>query len=448
MLEKTLKAHAASIGIADMESGMEDLPIYALADKEGIELAGLVMDASNGGVLAMVGGRNFKENQFNHATQGKRQVGSSVKPLYYTYALDNGFSPASKIDTPPLVIGDWRPENYSKEFTGQTTLRNSLVHSYNISSIQLFQALGASNVAKVFASLGLNWPVEDLSVALGSGEATLLQMVSAYSPFAREGNRVLPRYIDRIEDSKGKVILDASSPKLLLLNSRVNANAIHAKTKNLEKDSNVNSKKQAAKSLNKPNSSSKIYSSEAAYVGMRLMRDVIQFGTGTAAAGVSGGAGKTGTTNRYSDAWFLGVAPGLVGGVWMGFDDPKKSLGAGQGTGGKMAAPLWKELMLLAQKVVQNKKWTEPPNISYAKINPETGALSLDGGGVIVPLVPGTEPSSPTLRHVLGFSAFDALMSSSLGGQKISGDKTGEDSSKKPESVTPSDDTGSLRGLF
>jgi len=407
--------------------GMDHLEIYELSDKEGIEVAALIMNPENGGVHAMVGGTSFQKNQFNHATQAKRQVGSSVKPLYYTLALDRGYGPATKIDTPPIVLGDWRPENYTKEFSGRTILRTSLVHSYNISSIQIFQALGSKGISELFKKLGLAWPKEDLSIALGSGEATLLQMVSAYTPFANKGTRVLPRLISRIENQKGEVILDTSHPNLWLLK-------------------NASDGLLTTQGANKFSPHVSVFSPGASYVGMRLMQDVINYGTGSAAQGVPGAAGKTGTTNRYSDSWFLGVTPELAAGVWFGFDDQRKSLGSSQGTGGKMAAPLWRDLVLIAQKTLDKKKWVEPKDLAYAKVNPQTGDISLDGGGMLLPMLPGSEPNSSTLKHILGFSAFDSL-SSLEGGVSTSAPSAAVTSPISQGKPSEEEET-SLRDLF
>lgn len=359
---------------------------YGLTDTEGVESAVVVMDARNGDVLAMVGGAEFRNSQFNRATQAKRQVGSSVKPLYYSYAIDQGFSPASKIASPPIVIGDWKPENYSKEFTGTTTLRTSLINSFNISSIQLFQALGPSQVVNHFKHLGLDWPKEDLSIALGAGEATLLQMVRAYSPFSNEGRLAEPRYITKILSKTGEVLYDTGNDKLNVFANK--------ESTQVEVNSDV---QMGAKKLSEK---TRPLSAEASFVTVKIMQDIIRFGTGTGAAGVSPfAAGKTGTTNGYTDAWFMGVVPHLVTGVWVGFDDARKSLGT-DGTGGKMAAPIWREVMKHTLQLYPTAgDWSEPSGISYVKIDSQTGDIATGGGGIRVPLISGTEPNSSKARN-------------------------------------------------
>ena len=396
-------------------AGAEEPAYYLLTDAEGIEASALAMEATTGNVLAMVGGESFERNQFNRATQAKRQVGSSVKPLYYSLALSHGFSPASKIDTPPLVIGDWKPENYSKEFTGRTTLRTSLIQSFNISSLQLFQALGSSKVSAHFKKYGFHWPTGDLSVALGSGSASLLQMVQAYSPFANQGNIQQARYITKIEDRNGQSVYE----------SRIRSLRIE------------------------PVPETHVLSPAAAFVTTRVMQDVVRFGTGTRASGVPFASGKTGTSNNYRDAWFLGVTPYLVGGVWVGFDDPQKSMGS-EGTGGRMAAPIWREMMLEAYKrdLASHPKHTadypEPPGVSYVNVDLSSGDLS--PGGTRLPMVVGSEPNSPGARNALGIMASGDGGSGAAGAPGTGAGALG--SGTNPESPTNEEsDLSTLRGL-
>lgn len=433
-----------------------ELRFYQLTDTEGVEAAALVMNSHTGEVLAMVGGSDYAGSNFNRATQAKRQVGSSVKPLYYALAQDKGFSPASQIDSPPIVIGDWKPENYSKEFMGRTTLRTSLIHSYNIPSIQIFQALGMQTCSKHFRSLGLDWPEGDLSLALGSGEATLLQMTQAYSPFANAGKIAEAVYISRIENRHGKVIYEEGSPSL-----RVQpVSQLHASRSGSSqgaKDVALHAKNKNSGTLANSKTNLQVLSPEAAYVTVQMMQDVVRFGTGTRAAGVPFAAGKTGTTNGYSDAWFMGVVPSLVGGVWVGFDDSRKSLGASEGTGGKMAAPLWQAIMLSATKLYPQQAWREPDGITHVRIDPETGHLALGGGGLSISAVEGTQPGAPGARNALGLSAFDSDASgrSSDGSGASGGAANGADggdttASPSSSSSQPSgeSDSNALRSMF
>ncbi|MFZ9520225.1 MAG: penicillin-binding protein 1A, partial [Silvanigrellaceae bacterium] len=212
-LPRLFKEHEETLKLYGQTADKVESAFYQLTDTEGIEAAAIVMDAHSGDVLALVGGSSFQSSQFNRATQALRQVGSSVKPLYYSLALDNGFSPASRIDSPPIVMGDWKPENYDKEFTGRTNFRTSLVHSYNISSIQLFKALGIFLNGEHFKKLGLPWTDVNLAHALGAGSATLLQMAQAYSPFANAGRISEAQYIKAIESRDGEVIISGTDPR-------------------------------------------------------------------------------------------------------------------------------------------------------------------------------------------------------------------------------------------
>jgi penicillin-binding protein 1A len=384
---------------------------YQLTDTEGIEAAAVVMDAQTGEVISMVGGSGFQNSQFNRVTQALRQVGSSVKPLYYALSLDNGFSPASRIDSPPIVMGDWKPENYDKEFTGRTNFRTSLVHSYNISSIQLFKALGLPLVSQHFKKLGLPWDEVNLAHALGAGSATVLQMAQSYSPFANNGKIAEARYIKAIEDREGKVIVEGRDPKL-------RAAPVTAATANTQDG----------------NDPLQVLSPAASYVIVRVMQDIIRFGTGTRAQGIPFAAGKTGTTNGYTDAWFVGVTPRLVCAVWLGFDDARKSLGT-DGAGGKMAAPLWKQIMEGAVKLYPASDWKVPENVVSVRIG--VGGDRVSGtGGIVMPAVSGTEPGKPQARDALGLDLGSPLVTPS------------SDSAESPARPDNHDDNTSLRRMF
>lgn len=384
---------------------------YQLTDTEGIEAAAVVMDAQSGDILSMVGGSGFQNSQFNRVTQAMRQVGSSVKPLYYGLALDHGFSPASRIDSPPIVIGDWKPENYDKEFTGRTNFRTSMVHSYNISSIQLFKALGLSLSGEHFKRLGLPWDDVNLAHALGAGSATVLQMTQAYSPFANSGRLTEARYIKSIENRDGDVIVNGNDRRLLAAPVRRNA----------------------AAQTDAVQDSLQVLSPAASYVMARVMQDVIRYGTGTRAQGIPHAAGKTGTTNGYTDAWFIGVTPRLVCAVWVGFDDARKSLGT-EGSGGKMAALLWKQIMEGAIKLYPSSEWSIPPNVISVRVG--FGGERAGSGGIVMPAVAGSEPGNPRARDALGLDL----------GSPFTG--ATPDSAENEPKVENHDDSTSLRRMF
>ena len=402
-VSKFFAEHAETLKLYGMTEDNLKASTYQLTDTEGIEAAAVIMDAQSGDILSLVGGSSFQSSQFNRATQALRQVGSSVKPLYYGLAMDHGFSPASRIDSPPIVMGDWKPENYDKEFTGRTNLRTSLVHSYNISSIQLFKALGINLAANHFKKLGLPWDDVNLAHALGAGSATLLQMVQAYSPFANSGRITEAHFIKAIENRDGETIVTATDPRLRA------APVLTAKAQALSRtEKAIASSNQPADANNDPR---QMLSPAAAYVMTRVMQDVIRFGTGSRAQGIPFAAGKTGTTNGYTDAWFIGVTPRLVCAVWVGFDDARKSLG-GEGTGGKMAAPLWKQVMEPAVKLYPSTEWKVPDNIVTVRVG-FGGEKMVGTGGIAMPAVAGTEPGSSGSRDALGLDLGSPLSGSS-----------------------------------
>lgn len=406
----------------------EGIRYYALSDVEQVEASVLLMDVETGGVRVMIGGSDFQSSQFNRSVLAKRQVGSSIKPLYFGLALDHGFGAASKIDSPPIVIGDWKPENYSRKFLGRTTLRSSLINSYNIPSIQLFQALGMDLIAVHMAKMGIDWNAGDLSLALGSGGATLLEMVQAYSPFVHAGKLQEARYIDRIEDRTGKTVIDGSDRRLLpdpVFSGDIRGGKVS------DPEAMVTLE---ARSVSQAADPAQVLSPEASFIASSILEGVVNFGTGTRAQIPSVRvAGKTGTTNGYTDAWFLGMTPGIVCGTWIGFDDARKSLGT-DGTGGKMAAPLWREIVRAALNSYGTAPLPAPPAVQFVKIDPETGDLAR-GGGISIPVMPGFEPGSRRLRHALGMYGLE------------SGAKGGEASPGASPGATQ-DSSQSLRSFF
>jgi penicillin-binding protein 1A len=359
---------------------------YTLSDSAGIEAAAIVMDSKNGQVLAMVGGEHFLQSQFNRATQAERQVGSSVKPLYYSYAIDSGFSPASKIDSPKIDFDGWQPENYGGKETGRTTLLHSLVLSYNIPSIFLYQTLGASSVTKQLSRFGFNWPYSDLSLALGAGTSSLIKMVQAYSIFPNHGEMSLAYYIQEVVDRKGLLIYSSHDGKIYpnQVIPQFSEESPYLPGKFVDKGEE---------------NSLQMISPQAAYITLNMLKSAVMFGTGQGVLGVSPYVGgKTGTTNGNTDAWFLGIASQLVAGVWVGYDDNSKSLGGG-GTGAGMAAPIWKSIMQTAVRIYPQQNWERPTGVHEVYIDKETGELSTLSNAVSVFVIDGTEPGGVYSRN-------------------------------------------------
>jgi len=288
-----------------------------------------------------VGGRDFNDSNFNRAVQAARQPGSAFKPFIYTAAIDNGFSPTDIIlDTPVSFRGgngeDWSPQNYDKKFRGPVTLRNALANSVNVPAAKLLQKLGTTVVTSYAKRMGIKSRLSpDLSLALGTSEVNLLELTSAYGVYANQGVRVPPVYILRVEDKNGKV---------------------------LEQSKTV---------------AEEVLSPETALTMTSMMESVLENGTAASARALgftAPAAGKTGTTDDYSDAWFVGYVPGVVTGVWVGFDR-KQKIGPGM-TGAAAALPVWVDVMLAATKNRPTQDFPVPSGVVSRLICTETGLLA------------------------------------------------------------------------
>ena len=284
------------------------------------------MDITTGRIRAMVGGVNFTESQFNRAVQAKRQPGSAFKPIVYAAALEKGMTPATLInDTPIQLPGSapgkrWRPKNFDGKFLGPTTLRDGLIHSRNIVTVKILRQTGIKPTTTLARKLGIHSPlVQNLSLALGSSEVSLMELTAAYAAFGNGGKTVRPFYIEKIIDRNGTTL-----------------------------------------EQNKPQSRAAI-TNRIAYQITLMLQGVIEEGTGKAAKGLRvAAAGKTGTTDHNRDAWFIGYTPRLVTGVWVGHDQ-KRSLGRGE-TGGRAAAPIWLDFMTAATQNDQQGSMFPLPN--------------------------------------------------------------------------------------
>ncbi len=331
-----------------------------------LQIAMICIEPKTGYVRAMIGGRDFKESEFNRATQALRQPGSAFKPFIYTAAIDNGFTPADVITDSPVVITDsdgieWKPENYEKKAFGPTTLRKALYTSRNVVTLKLLTKVGTSSAASYAQKMGIRSKIQkNLSLAFGTSEVNLQELVSAYCVFPNMGVRVEPVSILCVKDSTGK-ILEENRPKL-----------------------------------------QEVLKPETAYVMVSMMEDVINRGTARAIrdAGVNFPcAGKTGTTDNYSDVWFVGYTSNLVCGVWIGFDD-HRSLGTVISSG-NTPAPIWGDFMKQVY-VAPPDDFEKPANVVTLKIDADTGFLAGDKCKNIINenFVKGTEPTKVCREHV------------------------------------------------
>lgn len=355
---------------------------YRLRQIPEVSGAMVAMDPWTGRVLSMVGGFSFDQSQFNRATQAYRQPGSSFKPIVYSTAMDNGYTPSTVVVDAPIEIdqgqgaGVWRPENYSTgKYYGPTTLRNALTRSLNTVTVRLAQDVGMPLIGEYAKRFGVYDELPNyLSYALGAGETTVMRMVTAYSMFANGGKRVKPTLIDRIQDRYGHTIFK------------------HDQRECRGCDAPEGWKNQAEPSL--VDRREQVLDSMTAYQITSMMESVVQNGTATVVREVGKPiAGKTGTTNDEKDAWFIGFSPDLVVGIYIGYDKPR-NLGRG-GTGGHLAAPIAKDFLKLALADKPAVPFRVPAGIKLIRVDAKSGMRAGPGDSgrtILEAFKPGTAP--------------------------------------------------------
>jgi penicillin-binding protein 1A len=285
----------------------------------------LAIDNASGDVRAMVGGRDFNTSKFNRATQALRQVGSSFKPYVYTAVIDQGGRPDDTVLDAPVIFqtssGPYSPHNFDEKYEGVISLRRALAQSRNIPALKLADRIGIRTVEDYARKFGITSPLPPyLPVALGAAEVTLIEQTSAFSVFPDDGVRMVPRFITKVADYDGR-ILEEDYPDV--------------------KD---------------------VISARTARLMTSMLEEVVQRGTGVAATKLKLPlAGKTGTTNDFTDAWFVGFSPSLTAGVWVGYDE-KKSLGTKE-TGARAALPIWMEFMSAALAGKDPGQFQPPPEL-------------------------------------------------------------------------------------
>ncbi len=374
----------------------KDLPpgsYYALRQIPAVQGGLVALDPHTGRVLAMVGGFSPHMSVFNRATQAMRQPGSSFKPFVYLTALNQGLTPSTLVMDAPFEFNPgggqpiWRPENYSGQFYGPTPLRVGIEKSRNVMTVRLAQNIGMDKVKALVEKFGITDNLHPyLPMALGAGETTVLRLSTAYAMLANGGKRVMPTFIDRIQDRNGKTIFRHDT--------RPCANcAAPAWRDGLTTPAIPDNREQ----INDPRTTYQIVS---------ILEGVVQRGTATALLSLGKPlAGKTGTTNDSNDAWFMGFSPDLVVGTYIGFDQPR-SLG-GSETGGSAAVPIFKEVMTEALKDRPATPFRVPPGLRLVRVNPANGQLAQPGDRKAIweAFLPGTEPNPDRPQIVLDGSA-------------------------------------------
>ncbi len=318
----------------------------------------VIMDPYTGRVLALSGGFSFKKSEFNRATQALRQPGSAFKPFIYALALENGYSPSTLILDAPLVLKQgtdlkmWKPENYGKKFYGRLTLREGLEKSRNLMTVRISQDLGLNKIVNLSKNLGIyDNPSELLSISLGSAETTLLKLTSAYCSFVNGGKLVNPKLIDRIQDSEGNTIFKTEDRYC----------------ENCKNISFLSDEVPIIKDNFK-----QIFSSQTAYQITSILEGATKRGTAKKLRDLNLDiAGKTGTTNKNTDTWFIGFTSDLVVGVYVGYDEPR-TLGKFE-TGAKTAMPIFRSFINKAVKKENTRPFKIPEKITLMVVDSQTG---------------------------------------------------------------------------
>lgn len=367
--------------------------IVGLDQQSQVQGALFSIDVKTGAVLAMEGGYDFTQSEFNRAIQASRQPGSSFKPIIYSAALEKGYTPASIIVDSPIVYNDgdsgkWKPSNFEEKFYGDTTFRQALIKSRNVPTIKIVQALQVPFVIDYAKRLGITGQFNaDLSISLGSGSVDLVDLTKAYALFPRLGRKVNPTFISSVKDRAGQV-LEEKSLEVSILPTKI-------PTVMAEVPSPVSSGTPEVSFPQYPlaDDPDQVLDPRVSYVMTHLMKEVITYGTGHAAQGLGKpAAGKTGTTNDYLDAWFMGFTRHVVTGVWVGFDN-HRSMGPGE-TGAKAALPIWLEYMREAVKNYPSEDFQVPSGVVFASINPVTGKLATPNSSSAIQevFIEGTQP--------------------------------------------------------
>ena len=405
---------------------------YTLKQTPEVQGALIAMDPHTGRVLAMVGGYSFNEvGGLNRATQAQRQPGSSFKPIVYAAALEFGLTPSTLVDDGPLAIeaGDgtnWSPENYSREYYGPTTLRRGLEFSRNAMTARVAYEMGPERVLDYGRRLGVYGERTQavFALALGAGETTLARMTTAYGMFVNGGRWIQPILIDRIQDRTG--------------------HSVFRRDQRACPECGTEWRRQAPPSL--PDTRQQVIDAVTAYQIVSMTEGVVQRGTATVvnALGIPLG-GKTGTTNDYKDAWFIGFSPDLVVGVWAGFDTPR-DMGEGE-TGGRIAAPIFRDFMREALRDVPPAPFRIPAGVRLVRVDYQTGLLPGPESTqtILEAFRPDTEPSRDVSSSPFVFGGTDPIDPRVLSGLTgVYAPTEGDGRARNPQEEQQSEDLGGL----
>ena len=357
---------------------------WLLADVPRVQGALVSLDSGNGAIRAMVGGFDFFQNKFNRAMQAKRQPGSNFKPFVYSAALEKGFTAASLINDAPVVFDDdsletaWRPENYSGRVYGPTRLREGLVKSRNLVSIRILRSVGlrfATDYAQKFGFLREDMPY-DLSLALGSGAFSPLEIARGYAVFSNGGYLIDPYLINRVESGSGQVVFE-NIPRIVcddcVIDRPIEKETVVENDPTTDPEAATLAVEDALIEKNAIQYAPQVITAQNAFIMRSMMREVVKRGTAVRAKalGRSDIGGKTGTTNDQVDAWFSGFNNQVATTAWVGFDN-QQSLGSRE-TGGRAALPIWIEYMRSALNGMPQNLEQQPDNMITVKIDAETG---------------------------------------------------------------------------
>jgi len=370
--------------------------IYVVADNSGHAQLGQIpeaqgalaaLDPNDGSIVALVGGFDYFTNKYNRVTQARRLPGSGFKPFLYSAALEHGLTPATVLLDAPIVLesngseDSWRPENSTKEFGGPTRLREALVRSRNLVSIRVLKEIGIPAAIDYISRFGFDPRTmpHDLTLALGTLEATPLDVAAGYAVFANGGYRVPPYFIERIEDAGGRVVFRAAPRMVCTQCDQGEVQTAGGQALRISDPAHADPGHGASHGEPPPLPASeaapRVISAQNAYLMDDMMADVIKRGTGRRALALNRTdiAGKTGTTNEAKDTWFNGFTRNLVATVWVGFDQ-ERPLGEAE-EGARTALPIWIQFMREALQGVPEQGRNMPDGLVTLRISPENGTL-------------------------------------------------------------------------